>query len=294
VLAPYRGCQELLEACSSLASRGAAVEEIGRTERGRPLLAVRVSPRPPESGEASTAVLSGIHPLEWIGVEAHLALLERLLAEPPGREVLCIPLVNPDGIARVEEHRRAGRRRFVRHNARGVDLNRNFPTAWGERALVARLVPWVYRAGTGPASEPEIRSVVTRLAGCRIDRALSLHSFGGAVLFPFAHRLRSSPRAAEHRAWARALARRAGGYRPVQCSRWVPGATAGGLELDWFHEAHGALSLLVECARGRLRFARARDLFDPFHWFNPVDPAPVAARVADAVLPFVRGEDLPK
>jgi hypothetical protein len=29
---------------------------------------------------------------------------------------------------------------------------------------------------------------------------------------------------------------------------------------------------------------------NPFAWFNPPDPAPVASRIAAACLPFVAGE----
>ena len=49
-------------------------------------------------------------------------------------------LANPDGLLHVERNLRRGRHRFVRHNAHGVDLNRNFDTHWGRKSLAARLV----------------------------------------------------------------------------------------------------------------------------------------------------------
>ena len=69
---------------------------------------------------------------------------------------------------------------------------------------------------------------------------------------------------------------------------------AGGLELDWFHARHGALSLLIECSRGGfrpgVRHLRAPStLLDPFSWFNPERLAREKLAIASAVLPFVRG-----
>ena len=170
-----------------------------------------------------------------------------------------------------------------------MDLNRNFPTAWGRGTPLAKLFGRLYHPGSGPASEPEVGAIVRRLRLRRVDRALSLHSYGGAVLMPYASRLWPSPRAAQHRAWARAIARAAGGYRAVPVAWWLPGATAGGLEVDWFHDEHGATSLLVECARGALRFGRWQNVLDPFAWFNPVEPAPIVARLVEALMPFVAG-----
>jgi len=289
-LGPYRGYGEVLRTLADLAARGAALEVIGHSVEERPLFAVRIAARAEPTIEPCSAVLSGVHPIEWIGVEAHLALLSALVDRPPTREVLAVPLVNPDGFCKVEALVRAGRRRFVRHNAAGVDLNRNFPAAWGQGTPIAKLFGRLYYPGSGPASEPEVEAVVRRLRMRRVDRALSLHSYGGAVLMPYAHKLWPSPRAAEHRTWAKAIARAAGGYRAVPCAWWLPGATAGGLELDWFHEEHGATSLLVECARGGLRFGRWRNGLEPFAWFNPAAPEAIVERLVAALYPFAAGE----
>ncbi len=289
----YRGYAELLVAVERLGERGARVCQVGRSVKGEPLLAVHFGSEAPNARTA--VVLAGVHPNEWIGIETGLSLMERLVSSDLGdRTVIVFPIVNPDGVLQVEAHLREGRRRFVRHNARGVDLNRNFDAHWDERGPLQRLLPWVFARGSAPASEPEVAAIGFELSERRVDRALSLHSFGGAVLFPPAHTLWPVPDYAEHRAWAREVARaaRKKPYDAQACSWWSKGITHGGLELDWFHERHGALSLLIECEGGpSLSLSR---LLQPFAWYNPLDPGRVAASIASAALPFITGASLPK
>ncbi|WP_437827589.1 M14 family metallopeptidase [Sorangium sp. So ce1153] len=247
---------------------------------------VRAAPR-----ERTTVILSGIHPLEWIGVETHLALLERLATEDlGGRSIFAVPIVNPDGLLRVEMNLRAGRRRYVRGNARGVDLNRNFDAGWYERGLVQRLIGLISSPGSRPGSEPEVEAIAHALSPRRIDRALSLHSAGGAVLYPPAHSLWPVADGAEHRAFAQRIARAAARkpYRAMSYVRFAWGIRKAGLEIDWLHDRHGALSLLVECSRGELGLRPSR-LIEPFAWYNPRKLDDAASQLVEAVLPFVRG-----
>ena len=292
-LGSYRGYGELLDAVERLGERGARVREVGRSVGGEPLFSVHLGSTEPTA--RTGVILAGVHPIEWIGIETCLALLERLAAEDLGdRAVIAFPIVNPDGVLRVEETLRAGQRRFIRHNARRVDLNRNFDAHWGERGWWQRLVPWVFAPGAAPASEPEVAAIAFELSARRVDRAVSLHSFGGAVLFPPAHSIWPVRDYEEHRAWAQSVARaaRPEPYTAQPCSWWSKGLTHAGLELDWFHERHGALSLLVE-HEGGPSFSFTR-LTYPFAWFNPLTPGEVAPRVAAALLPFVSGAPRPE
>lgn len=288
----YRGFGELLDAVERLGERGARVRHVGASVRGEPLLTVHFGSEDPNARTA--VVLAGVHPIEWIGIESCLALMERLTSADLGdRAVVVFPVVNPDGLVQVEESLRNGRRRFFRHNAHGVDLNRNFDAHWHQRGPLQRLVPWVFARGSAPASEPEVAAIGFELANRRVDRAVSLHSFGGAVLYPPAHTVWPIPDYAEHRAWAKRIASaiRERPYAAKPCSWWSMGLVHAGLELDWFHERHGALSLLVECEGGpSLSLSR---LTQPFAWYNPLDLDRVARGVATALLPFVTGARVP-
>jgi predicted deacylase len=291
-LGPYRGYAEVLAALARLAGRGARLEVIGRSVRGEPIFAVHLGSTSP--GARTAVVLSAVHPIEWIGVEVHLALLERLSwVDLADRAIVSVPLVNPDGFVRVEGHLRAGRRRFVRHNARGVDLNRNFDARWSERGLGQRLLSFLYASGSRPASEPAVEAIAHALSARRVDRAVSLHSFGGAVLYPSAATVLPVFDAAEQHAWAKRVARAADPkpYRALPASWFSLGMTQGGLDVDWFHERHGAVSLLVECSRGGVGIRPSR-LLDPFAWFNPRGIEVVAAPLSEALSPFVRGAPL--
>ncbi len=296
-LGPYRGYGEMLAVVAHFADRGVRLLRYGRSSGGEPLFALHFGSEAsfaPRSLARTAVVISGLHPNEWIGIETLFTTLERLMGRDLGdRAVLALPLANPDGLRRVERNLRAGRRRFVRHNGRGVDLNRNFDASWGELGLVQRALSFVFSPGSRPQSEPEVEGIAHLLAPFRVDRALSLHSFGGAVLYPLASSTRPIADQREHERWARRIAAAADPARPYvakSCARWARGITAGGLELDWFHERHGALSLLVECSRGGRGFTPSR-LLDPFAWFNPPEVSEVTRAIADGVAPFLMGLD---
>ena len=68
-----------------------------------------------------------------------------------------VPVYNPDGLARG-----------TRKNARGVDLNRNFPYHWTD-------LDGSYESGSKPASEPETRAMMRFLRKVRPDWILSFH-----------------------------------------------------------------------------------------------------------------------
>ena len=115
-------------------ARTAAANEtvIGHSAQGRPIRALRIgSPR----ARVKLLVVGSVHGNERAG-EAVVARLRRL-RPPRGTALWLIEEANPDGAAAN-----------TRHNANGVDLNRNFPFRW-------RPQDGVYESGGGPASEPE-------------------------------------------------------------------------------------------------------------------------------------------
>lgn len=74
-----------------------------------------------------------------------------------GIDLWVVPTYNPDGLAAR-----------TRKNARGVDLNRNYPYSWTD-------LDGNYESGSGPASEPETRAMMAFLRDVRPQWILSFH-----------------------------------------------------------------------------------------------------------------------
>lgn len=198
-----------------LARRGLA----GRSAEGRPI-GVLQRGDPAFTGEL--LVFGCIHGDECAARDLQPLALGSGCPDPAS-EIFIVPNLNPDGLATG-----------TRLNGRGVDLNRNFPSAW--RPIGRRGAP--QHSGPRPFSEPE-----TRLAA-RIVRALEPE-----VTIWF-HQY-DSPRPLV-RAWGRSIpAGRAFarlGRLPFRALPWPDGTAP-----NWQnHRFPGAASFVVELPPGQL------------------------------------------
>ncbi|WP_188111338.1 M14 family zinc carboxypeptidase [Nocardioides antri] len=124
---------------------------IGRSVRGRPIVAWHLG----ETGKPKVLLISTMH-----GDEPHTRqILTSLRDGRPihGINLWVLPTYNPDGLVRG-----------TRKNARGVDLNRNFPYNWTD-------LDGPYESGPRPSSEPETRAVMRFLRSIRPKWILSFH-----------------------------------------------------------------------------------------------------------------------
>ncbi|GKT11833.1 MAG: murein peptide amidase A [Thiomicrorhabdus sp.] len=119
--------------------------------------------------------LSGIHGDELSSISiTYLWMLTMLQdIEASSHHWLFLPLVNPDGLL--------GKSPATRTNARGVDLNRNFPSPdWDQLAL--QYWKQYYRKnkrrnpGPSPSSEPENQWVVDIIERFKPDAIISVHA----------------------------------------------------------------------------------------------------------------------
>lgn len=151
----------------------------GRSVQGVPLWHHDIAPRV-KPALLKVLVLGGIHGDEGASISLVFDWIARARAADVDRvQWRMVPLVNPDGFL----HRPA-----TRVNSRGVDLNRNFPTAdWTSNAQRY----WIARTGRDPRrfpgpsamSEPETQWVHKQIEQFRPDLIVSVHAPYGVLDF---------------------------------------------------------------------------------------------------------------
>ena len=131
---------------------------VGHSLQGRPIVATRIGdPQAP----ARVLVVGCVHGNEAAGIRVARRLIAG--AGAPDAAIWVVPSLNPDGLA-------AG----TRGNARGVDLNRNFPFAW-------RPLGGLEYSGAGPLSEPESRAARRLILRLEPDLTIWFHQPFGLV-----------------------------------------------------------------------------------------------------------------
>ncbi len=266
-------------------------EQIGYSKEGRPIMAACFGDgdfRKPE-----VLYFATIHAMEFISSAvamqlirdfaqggAHAALLDRL-------NVWIIPVLNPDGYARVEKMLTTGLGIAAwRKNANGVDLNRNFPLSFYDlpKSLYAgsRLKLSQYYRGPEPCSEPESRVLRDFILGHNVKMSLALHSFARCILHPYAHTRKPCK---DHELFARIGAEMAALMdRPYSVKRSSELYQVNGDMIDWLYDECGILSFLMEIGGFNADPLQPRTLVNPFFWWNPMRPEKEIANVMPACL----------
>lgn len=285
-LAPYPSpehrARELEELADSLSvgSRDVDIRTYGHSVEGRPLRAVRlaqgVGDRP------RVLVCANTHGPEFIGNRvAHGVLRIAADGDPPRplaalverAELWVAPCLNPDGYARTWARAGAGPLATLRHNANGVDLNRNWPVPPGETRLPFpgagsdRPGDATYR-GSAPLSEPETERLDALLRELDFHASANLHSFFGTIFPP---RVRSRRSFGAYRELARALR---GGQVHTRYVRVASRTfdTFTGEQEDHQHHALRCWSVCVECFPVHASFRQHLRAPALFWRFNPRDP----------------------
>lgn len=221
----------------------------GRSILGAPLLCAKRG-----TGTPVLLFVGAHHGMEHItGNLLYAFLAER---ELPRGTYYVVPCLNPDGVeleltgalspllAERQLRMNGGSRDFSRWqaNARGVDLNHNYPTGFDayrsiERSLgITGGAPTRY-SGEYPLSEPETQALMGLIEILNPDAVLTLHTQGREIFF-------GADPCRRARLWGQLLARRVG-YRVGSPS----GAAAYGGLTDTLAERE-VPALTVECGYG--------------------------------------------
>lgn len=191
---------------------GTRAKIIGESVRDRPIRAWRIgNPK----ARRKVVVLAAMHGDEL----APRRVLRSLRRRPHiGRvDMWVVPTANPDGAHR---HRRK--------NARGVDLNRNYPVRWKD-------LDGAYESGPRPRSEPETRALMRFLRRVDPRYVVSFHQPLHGVDV-------SAPKSA---AFGRRLARRL--HLPTKSFRC--GGHCHGTMTQWFNRRRRGVAITVELGR---------------------------------------------
>ena len=240
---------------------------IGHSYEGRPLEAVRIADDPTDNQtEPGVLFVASHHAREHLTVEVALDLV-RLFAESTDpavtalvgtRQIYVVPNLNPDG---SEFDIATGSYKSWRKNRQpngdgkpvGTDLNRNYSYRWGCcRGSSGKFGSETYR-GAAPFSAPEtvaLRDFVD--AHANIATAISYHSYGDLILYPYGYTYTDVPAdmtKVDHAtfvAMAKEMARTSG-YKPQQASDLY--ITDGDFN-DWMYGAKGIYPFTFELVGG--------------------------------------------
>jgi carboxypeptidase T len=184
-----------------------------------------------------------------------------------GTEIWVVPNVNPDGHWVVLEYslthpdfewwRKNTRdtnennilyeyQWWVAYYHEGVDPNRNYYYKWGYDDIGSSSDIWdqTYR-GTGPASEPEVQAIVALLEAENPVSALTYHTHGGWILYPWGYIQQHTPDDAIFEELGDAMAAH-NGYTPGVCSMLL--YLTNGDYCDHAYGLHGTIAYTIEMA----------------------------------------------
>ena len=192
------------------------VGNIGKTVEERDIKIVEIN-----SNDSRLPVIfidAGLHAPEWISTASIIFFIEKLsnmVASGKGKKSIArfqwhiLPLVNPDGYEysrKIDRNWRKNRARIPGSECIGVDLNRNFPEGYG---IGASSDPCsnVYK-GTHPISEPESKALADYVRSLKnIKAAISVHSYGNVIIYPWGHKRQKHPNVKRLRKLARYVTR---------------------------------------------------------------------------------------
>ncbi|MCX8174103.1 MAG: M14 family metallopeptidase [Thermoplasmata archaeon] len=253
------------------------VVSIGKSWEGRDIWAVKISKDVDTENPDKPEILfdSNHHAREWLTIELGMFIIHKFVDEYPTNstisalvnttQIWVIPTMNPDGrvydgnpsdgidptsnnMWRKNKRDNNGNGQFD-ENYDGVDINRNYPYAWGSGSS-SNPGADDYR-GPYPASEPEVQAYMNFVKQHHFIVGVSYHTYGQYILYPWGYTSANTPDEQYFNATAyklKSLFRNTAG----STRSWIIGQppdvlySVGGSTLDYLYGVHRTLSFSPE------------------------------------------------
>ena len=148
---------------------------LGYTELNRPIYYFEVG----KTCRPLIFIHGAIHAREFITADLLLKEVEYLSERLPFGRVVIAPLINADGVKIVKTIPN------YKANAKGVDLNVNFPAKWGTGESNKLTRGYSDFIGNSPACAEEVKALISFTKFLLPDATVSFHAKGKEIYFDF-------------------------------------------------------------------------------------------------------------
>ncbi len=198
---------------------------LGYTELNRPIYYFDVG----KTCRPLIFIQGAIHAREYITADILIKEVEYLKSKLPYGRVVIAPLINVDGVKIVKTIPN------YKANAKGVDLNVNFPAKWGTGASNKLQRSCSDYIGSAPACAKEVQALTSFTQFLMPDATISFHSKGREIYYDF----NDENLKEKHRPYAEQISALTG-YKIKTGLK-----SAGGYK-DWVLQEYGILSFTIE------------------------------------------------
>ncbi len=245
--------EEILKAAERNFPEIVKVYEIGKSLQGRTIFAVKITTNPTEEKSFKPRVLfNGMHHArEVMGPEVVLDILETLTTGfetnseisnwVTNNEIWLLPMFNVDGNNLVWTSDSMWRK-----NARdnyGVDINRNYPYAWGSCNGSSSYKSAQDYRGESAASEPETKVMMNFISKIRPVFDISYHSYSELVIYPMGCNGKRTKNSDVVEGIGKELGRLVN-YTPG--TAWETLYSVDGSDIDWMYSEYQVIPYVLE------------------------------------------------
>jgi hypothetical protein len=236
-----------------------SVQSIGKSHEGRDIWAVKISDNVEvEENEPVVFFNAMHHAREVMTTEIALDIIDQLTNSYASNSrtqnwvnsnaIWVVPMVNPDGNNKVWTANNMWRKNT--REGYGVDINRNYPYAWGTcNGSSGSSYSDTYR-GPSAGSEPETQAMMSLVGRIKPVLSISYHSYSELVIYPYGCDGEHTPDRETIEGVGRQLASRlpkdgsSGSYDPG--TSWELLYAVDGGDIDWYYNEHHVLPYVIE------------------------------------------------